>query len=118
MSAAAAGGAAAAGEVVRPRADVAMVEIDGEGVVYDRVAERVHLLNPSATLVWSLLDGVSSLAELAAALAPATGLEEDVLLDDLVALVARLRREGLLEPVPAATITAPRVDPAAGPSPT
>lgn len=91
-------------ELVRPRSDVAMVEIDGDGVVYDSRFERVHLLNPTATLVWGLLDGETTLEDLALVLSDASGVESSVIASDLNRLVADLEAEGLLERVG----TAPR----------
>jgi hypothetical protein len=75
-----------------------MVTIDGEGVIYDPAAERVHVLNSTAALVWQLLDGRSSLADLASTIAVASGEEERVVLRGILELVAGLAREGLLEP--------------------
>jgi hypothetical protein len=41
------------------------VEIDGETVVYDRVADAVHRLDSAATAVWRRLDGVAALESIA-----------------------------------------------------
>ena len=40
------------------------VELDGETVVYDETREALHLLDTTATVVWSLLDGTASLGEI------------------------------------------------------
>ena len=37
------------------------VEIDGEAVLLDQAAERLHHLNATAALVWACLDGRSTL---------------------------------------------------------
>ncbi len=84
-------------DVVRPREDLAMVEIDGDGIVYDFGEERVHLLNPTAVFVWKLLDGETCLADLAEDISVAAGVDQRVVLDDLVRLVGDLEAEGLLE---------------------
>lgn len=42
-----------------------MVELDGEAVIYDERNGDLHRLNPTASLVFSLLDGSSTIDELA-----------------------------------------------------
>lgn len=90
-------------------AHVAWVELDGEAVLYDEETEALHVLNPTATVVWSVLDGEVSLAELAGELAEAYGLEIDEVTGQVVDLTRQLGGQGLLdgiaraEPEPAAT---------------
>ena len=47
------------------RDDLTVVELDGEAVIYDERNGDLHRLNPTATLVFSLLDGSSTIDELA-----------------------------------------------------
>jgi hypothetical protein len=49
----------------RVRDDLTVVELDGEAVIYDDRNGDLHRLNPTATLVFSLLDGSSTVDELA-----------------------------------------------------
>ena len=49
------------------------VEIDGEAVVLDERANRLHLLNTTATLLWSCFDGTSTLGEICTLVAEAVG---------------------------------------------
>ena len=84
---------------LRTRSGPVMVEIDGEGVVYDPERETTHLLNSSALLVWSLLDGESSVAEIAAEIADAAQLPTDAVVRDVAALVGKLHEQGLIEEV-------------------
>ena len=42
---------------------VEQVEVDGETVVYNCEASSLHLLDAMATLVWTLLDGTTTLRE-------------------------------------------------------
>jgi PqqD family protein of HPr-rel-A system len=49
----------------RVRADLTVVELDGEAVIYDERNGDVHRLNPTAALVFSLLDGSVTIHELA-----------------------------------------------------
>ncbi|GEM_PF-2337755 len=83
------------------RAEVASVELDGEGVLYDEEHGLTHLLNPTATVVWSCLDGQSSVDELGVELAGAFGADVVTVRGDVLALVRELGRQGLLEGVSA-----------------
>ena len=47
------------------RADLTVVELDGEAVIYDEHNGDLHRLNPTAALVFSLLDGSSTIDDLA-----------------------------------------------------
>jgi len=85
--------------IVRPRGDVAFVEIDGEGVVYDPRCQKTHLLNPTAVLVWRLLDGATSIEELIMQLSEIFAADPQVVQDDVRRLVSELEREELLERV-------------------
>ena len=53
--------------------NVAWVEVDGEGVLYDEVRQKVHVLSPTATLVWSGIDGRTSLERIARDLSESFG---------------------------------------------
>lgn len=83
----------------RPRGRVAGLvtrELEsGETIVYDRDRDRVHCLNPSATLVWRNCDGTRTTDDLARLLHDEGGLPEDVSLVKLA--LADLREADLLE---------------------
>jgi hypothetical protein len=79
---------------VRPDLDV--VEVDGEAVVYDGDARTVHHLNQSAALVFSLCDGMSTVAQIAEAIADVYEMPQDEVLAQVKPLVADLRRLRLL----------------------
>ena len=83
----------------RFRDSVAGVELDGEAVLYDEEQDMLHLLNPTATVVWSCLDGETTLAELADDLADAFEMPVDVIVAELVDLVRQFGQQGLLEGV-------------------
>lgn len=80
------------------RADLAIVELDGEAVIYDERNGTLHHLNPTATLVLDLCDGSSSIAELAADLSEAFQVPLEDMRGQLEELVSRMRDQGLLEP--------------------
>lgn len=92
-----AGGAGmAVGAQPRRRPDVVWEELDGEVVIYDPARTTSHLLNPSAAVIWALLDGNATLAEVAADLAETFGVEPTAMLDDVSSTVAALEGQGLL----------------------
>jgi hypothetical protein len=79
---------------VRPT--VADVEIDGEAVLYDETRAAVHVLNDTAALVWACCDGTGTVASIAADIAAAFRMEPDSVLADVIDVVRRFAREGLL----------------------
>jgi peroxiredoxin len=91
--------------VPRPRADIALVEVEGEAVIAATASDDgrllTHWLNPIGTIVWQCFDGAVSLDELIAELAGAFGADSDVVADDVVELARALGRSGLLEGVTA-----------------
>lgn len=80
----------------RPR-PLAGVELDGETILYDEDSGGLHVLNPTATLVWRCLDGAASLGELADDIAAALGADPVAVGRDMLALAQQLDDEGLLE---------------------
>jgi hypothetical protein len=85
--------------VLRRASHTHTVTIDGEAIVLDEAQNRLHLLNASATVVWTCCDGSGTLAEIADDLADAVGVPADALVSELVALVRTLGAEGLLDGV-------------------
>jgi len=83
----------------RTRPDLTVVEIDGEAVVYDEVEDRLHYLNPTATLVFELFDGSATIAELSREIAEASGLPDSQVERDVRTLNQRFRKSGLLATV-------------------
>ena len=72
------------------------VEVDGEVVIYDEDTAAMHLLDPIATSVWLLLDGVTSLAQTCHELAARFGADEGVVRRDVLALVQSFAEQGLV----------------------
>ena len=75
------------------------VEVDDEVVLLDEVRERLHLLNSTGALVWSVIDGQTSVGDLAREFSVEFGVEEAVALADTLAVVKHLGTEGLLRAV-------------------
>jgi hypothetical protein len=72
------------------------VEIDGEAVLLDEEANRLHHLNHTAALLWACFDGHAPVRELAQEVSEELGLEYDEVLTDTLAVVRDLGAEGLL----------------------
>jgi hypothetical protein len=87
--------------VLVPSASVVAVELDGEAVLYDEEANTVHVLSPTATIVWNLLDSRSDVGSLSNDLAWAYGVEPERMQADVLAAVREFGRKGLLQGVEA-----------------
>lgn len=85
----------------RVRRDLAVVELDGEAVVYDEASGELHHLNQTAALVFSLLDGSGTVKELARELAGAYGVPVEGMEGQLHDLVREFEKAQLLDPAPA-----------------
>jgi hypothetical protein len=78
---------------------VASVHVAGETVIYHETARTIHVLNPSASLVWNLLDGEASIADLALRLSDTFGVDELVMKDQILDIVRQFGQQGLLDDV-------------------
>lgn len=85
--------------VPRPRPTVTAVELDGEGVLYDEATEGTHILNVTATAVWSSFDGRASVDDIARALSAVYGESLDTVRPAVLDLARRFGRLSLLEGV-------------------
>jgi hypothetical protein len=94
------------------RPDVAWVELDGEAVVYDVPFDRMHRLNPSATLLWQCADGSGTIAEIVTDIADVYGEPPDAVLPGVVTAYQELGRQGLLVGVDHDLAEARRTEPA------
>jgi hypothetical protein len=81
----------------KPRANLAVRNVDGEIVVFDRLGNRVHQLNQTASFVWSTLDGRTSRAEVTARVAERFAVDVAVAGRDVKALLEQLAALNLLE---------------------
>lgn len=79
------------------RTDLAVVELEGEAVVYDPVANELFQLNPTATVVFNLLDGTETMKDIAAAISEAVGVPEDEVERQVRALQSDFRKRGMIQ---------------------
>lgn len=84
----------------RPSPDVEWVEIDGQVVAWNETTETLHLLDPTAGLVYQLLDGRSSLIEIVLDLAAAFENDLGQVERDVLRLASSLEAMALVERVP------------------
>ena len=90
------------------------VEVGGEAVILEEVSQRLHLLNPTASLLWACFDGLSSVADIAADLAEVLDARVEDVISDSVALVRLLEADGLLVPAKPSVPSVPPVINSAG----
>lgn len=78
--------------------DTAWVELDGEVVVLEESTGALHVLNPTAAVLWQCFDGHSTLREIADDLAAVVE-DADVatIRRDVAALVGELAQKRLVE---------------------
>jgi hypothetical protein len=84
---------------VRRRSDVVAVELDGRVVVFHEPTGRVRSFNPTGSMLWRVLDGTSTVGELADAIAEELGVEPSVARADVRSFVAGLIRYRFAERV-------------------
>lgn len=79
------------------RADLALVELDGEAVIYNDDDGSLHHLNPTATIVLSCCDGTATIKQFSTELAEAFSVPADEIERQVRALLRDFRKKGLLE---------------------
>jgi hypothetical protein len=75
---------------------VAWAEVDGETVAYDELHQKVHLLSPTATLIWSGIDGRTSFEQIARDLSRSFGTDLSLIRSDVADLARDLQERGLI----------------------
>jgi hypothetical protein len=78
------------------RPDIESVDVEGELVLWDPHAQRVHRLDPVASLLWPFFDGTTSIDELAADAAEVWETTREDARDGISNLVGQLDAAGLL----------------------
>lgn len=83
--------------VPRVKDGAASVEVDGERVILDEDTGELHLLNPSAGLVFACFDGTGTIDEIAADFSDVLGLPIAEARADVTAVAVQLAASGLLD---------------------
>jgi hypothetical protein len=82
-------------EQPEPASGIDVHEVEDGFVVFDASTDRVHYLNPTATVVFSLCDGTRTVKEIAELVQSAWELDAPPV-DDVDTCIAQLRDEGVL----------------------
>lgn len=78
------------------RPDLTVREVDGEALVLDRAAGKIHQLNETASYVWSCCDGCNTVVEVARRYADHFGIAYKLALKDVTAVVSSFQSLGLV----------------------
>jgi hypothetical protein len=79
------------------RSDVRIRDVDGELVVLDLGARRVHQLNPTARNIWNQCNGQQSIADIVDQLCASFDIDRVTAEKDVTSLVRQLKEAGLLQ---------------------
>jgi hypothetical protein len=77
--------------------DALAQELDGETVIMDLASESYFGLNEAGTEIWNLLDGTRTTTDIAMQLTGIYDAPEEILMQDCLALLAKLLEAGLVE---------------------
>lgn len=81
---------------MKPRSDLAVENADGELIVLDKVAGKVHQLNASASFVWNCLDNGVAVRDIAQMLSEECKVERQTALEDVEKIIAQLKDLALI----------------------
>jgi len=81
----------------RRRSDVSVRDVEGDTVVLDRAAERIHRLNSTAGFIWQRCDGRRTVGDIAEELAGAFDVAPGAANEAVVAAIRQLDELGLLD---------------------
>jgi hypothetical protein len=81
---------------MKPRPDLAMENADGELIVLDKAAGKVHQLNSSASFVWDCLSDGLAIDEIALKLSEVFDVEPEIALSDVQAALAQFESLALV----------------------
>jgi hypothetical protein len=81
----------------RRRSDLNVRLVQGETVILDRKADRIHQLNQTASFIWERCDGRSTPHEIADRLVEAFQVDADTATASVAAALQQLGQLGLLE---------------------
>ena len=75
---------------------MAVVELDGEALIYDESNDNLHHLNPTATVIFNLFDGTTTIKDLAILLGEEFEISSAEIEGEIRHLLRELREAGLL----------------------
>lgn len=83
--------------ILKPRPDLAIEIADGELIILDKAAGKVHQLNSSASFIWQCINDGLGTEEIALQLSEAYGIERQTALVDVRAAVAQFEALALVD---------------------
>ena len=83
--------------ILRPSPDVQGTSMEGETVLLDLSTGRYYTLNRLGSVIWEHCTGHNTISDIHAVLCDRFEVSPDRALDDLVALINQLVKEGLLQ---------------------
>jgi len=81
----------------RVRSDLAVVELEGEAVIYDPESDELHQLNSTATIVFNCFDGTGTMKQIAEGISSSVGVPIEEVEKGVRALYRDFRERGLIE---------------------
>jgi len=82
---------------LKKRTDLLIEEIEDEVVIYDPKTQRVHHLNPMASIIWELFDVSVSPQEIVKEIVDSLNAESQKVEKDVQETLKHLQEKGLLE---------------------
>lgn len=79
------------------RSDLSVVEMEGEAIIYDEQTTQIHYLNRTATIVFNLCDGRSTIREFSEEIAEAFSLPREEIERQVRSLIRNFREAGFLD---------------------
>ena len=76
--------------------DVWLRRAERENVVYDPSSASVHVLNDTATAIWSLCDGRTHPDEMVVAICSLSGLPREVVEEDVARILEEFEQVGII----------------------
>jgi hypothetical protein len=77
-------------DVPRQADELYSAELDGETVIFSEITGELTLLDEVGTVIWSLLDGVSSVEQISLELSEAFGAPAERVRQDVAAMLSNL----------------------------
>jgi hypothetical protein len=78
------------------RRDVVLQGVANDAILLDQQQGKAHVLNAAAVYVWELIDGSTSVPQIAATFGARYGLPVDAVYEDVVVILDTLRELDLL----------------------
>ena len=78
------------------RSDLGTEDVDGELIVLDKTAGKVHQLNSSASFVWNCLSDGLAIEDIALIISEECGIEPETALTDVRAVLAQFEALALV----------------------